>query len=148
MFFVKLGQGCYSIVKKVTLKKDQNKSFAAKIVTKKSLCDKGKARLEDEIKILQELDHPHIIQLHQVIEGCAHYYLITELMTGGELFDRIASKTITYSEQDVRLIMKLLFEAIDYCHERGIVHRDLKPENILLVVRILNTCRSTKFVRN
>ena len=120
------------------MKKDQSQSFAAKIITKKSLCANGKVRLNNEINILKELDHPHIIKLHRVIEGVSNYYLVTELMTGGELFDRIASKSITYTEHDVRLIMKLLFEAISHCHQRGIVHRDLKPENVLLVVRSLN----------
>ena len=131
--FFQLGHGRYSVVKRVRLKTDHNQLFAAKIIAKKTF---NKDELENEIKILKELNHPHIVKFYEAIEGSSHYYLITELMNGGELFDRISTKSFTYNEHDVRLIMKLLFEAIGHCHERGIVHRDLKPENILLVVRI------------
>lgn len=50
---------------------------------------------------------------------------------GGELFDKIVSKTF-YSELEARDVVFTLLSAIDYCHSRDIVHRDLKPENLLL----------------
>lgn len=53
-----------------------------------------------------------------------------DLMTGGELFDRIVSKD-HYNEQEAKETLKQIVVAIKYCHENNIVHRDLKPENIL-----------------
>ena len=60
-----------------------------------------------------------------------NYYLVMEVMSGGELFDRIVQKSF-YSEKEARDLVKILLDAICYMHERNIVHRDLKPENLLL----------------
>jgi calcium/calmodulin-dependent protein kinase I len=54
-----------------------------------------------------------------------------ELVSGGELFDRIVERE-QYSEADAKEVMRQLFDAIQYIHSQGIVHRDLKPENLLL----------------
>jgi calcium-dependent protein kinase len=93
--------------------------------------------LKREIEILAEVDHQNIIKLIEVHEDVKYLHLITELCTGGELFDRIIAKTQTpeghYLEQDAAKLIKSILEAIAYCHERHIVHRDLKPENFLFV---------------
>lgn len=59
------------------------------------------------------------------------YFSVLHVIEGGELFDRIVSKTF-YSELEARDVVFTLLSAIDYCHSRDIVHRDLKPENLLL----------------
>jgi len=56
---------------------------------------------------------------------------VMELVTGGELFDRIVAKG-QYTEKDAAKVMFTLCDALGYLHNKGIVHRDLKPENILL----------------
>ena len=53
-----------------------------------------------------------------------------ELLTGGELFERIKNKKIL-TEREVSIIMKNLVSAIQYIHSQGIVHRDIKPENVI-----------------
>lgn len=58
-------------------------------------------------------------------------YIVTELVAGGELFDRIVAKT-QYTEKEARDLVRTLLETMAYMHEAGIVHRDLKPENLLL----------------
>jgi len=57
-------------------------------------------------------------------------YLVLELMTGGELFDRIVEKE-HYSEMEASETIRPIVDAIRYCHSMGIIHRDLKPENLL-----------------
>lgn len=54
------------------------------------------------------------------------------MVEGGELFDRIVSKT-HYTEKEARDLVKLFLVTMNYMHKNGIVHRDLKPENLLLV---------------
>ena len=54
------------------------------------------------------------------------------MVEGGELFDRIVSKT-HYTEKEARDLVKLFLVTMNYMHQKGIVHRDLKPENLLLV---------------
>jgi len=56
--------------------------------------------------------------------------MVLELLTGGELFDRIVSKG-SYSEKEASAVIKSVVSAIDYLHSIGIVHRDLKPENLI-----------------
>ena len=87
--------------------------------------------LKDEISILKELEHEHIMQLNKVVVTINHYYLVAEYLEGGELFDRIVEKE-AYTENEARDVCRVLFGALAYMHERGIVHRDLKPENLLL----------------
>jgi serine/threonine protein kinase len=80
---------------------------------------------------LKDFDHKHIIRLYDVFEEPQHYYMITEKMTGGELFDRIVQKSY-YNEREARDTCEILLQAIHYCHEKKVAHRDLKPENLLL----------------
>jgi hypothetical protein len=80
---------------------------------------------------LKDFDHKHIIRLYDVFEEPQHYYMITEKMTGGELFDRIVQKSY-YNEREARDTCEILLQAIHYCHKKKVAHRDLKPENLLL----------------
>lgn len=126
-----MGEGAFSVVKDGS-HKQTGESFAIKIVTKEKLTDEDAVALQDEIAILKDLRHPHIIMLYDVFDEPQYYYLVTEKMSGGELFDRIVQKSY-YNEKEARDVCKIIFEAIGYCHERKIAHRDLKPENLLLV---------------
>lgn len=54
--------------------------------------EREKTRLKYEIDILKNLDHPNIVRLFEVYEDEKHIYLVTELCTGGELFDEILKR--------------------------------------------------------
>lgn len=95
-----------------------------------SLGDEDESSLELEVEILSELDHPNVVKLFEIYDEGAVLYLVIELMSGGELFDRIVEKQ-NYSEKEAAETIKPIVDAIRYCHEQGIVHRDLKPENLL-----------------
>jgi serine/threonine protein kinase len=135
-----LGSGAFSIVKSGQ-HKQTGESFAIKIVTKSKLTQEDETALKDEIAVLKELKHPNIIQLYDVYEERDFYYLVTEQMAGGELFDRIVQKSY-YNEKEARDVCKILFEAMTYCHSHKVAHRDLKPENLLLLVsqRVTDDC--------
>lgn len=125
-----LGEGAFSVVIEAT-KKSSGESFAVKVVTKAKLTKEDEVALKDEIQVLRELQHPHIIRLYDVYEEKDFWYLVTEKMMGGELFDRIVAKSY-YNEKEARDVCKILFEAIGMCHDNSVAHRDLKPENLLL----------------
>ena len=83
----KLGEGAFSVVIEAT-KKSTGESFAVKVVTKSKLTKEDEIALKDEIQVLKELQHNHIIRLYDVFEERSYWYLVTEQMKGGELFDR------------------------------------------------------------
>eukprot|EP00934_Nitzschia_sp_Nitz4_P002062 Nitzschia sp. Nitz4//scaffold104_size75438//32713//33162//NITZ4_005657-RA/size75438-protein2genome-gene-0.73-mRNA-1//1//CDS//3329532389//2062//frame0 len=93
--------------------------------------------LTREIELLRQVHHPHIIQLYDIYEDELSIHLVTELCTGGELYDKVVEKAESFeghfSEEDAALLVWDILDAIRYCHdELNIVHRDLKPENFLL----------------
>jgi calcium/calmodulin-dependent protein kinase I len=101
------------------------------------LTQEDEEALKDEISVLNELKHQHIIRLYDVFDENQYYYLVTEKMSGGELFDRIVQKSY-YNEKEARDTCRILFEALRYCHAHKVAHRDLKPENLLLCVSTLD----------
>jgi len=108
-----------------------NTEYAVKCVDRKKLTAEDKVALIEEVNILKEFDHPHVINLYDFFEESNHYYLIMEIMSGGELFDRVVAK-LYYNEKEARDTCKILLEAVGYCHKNHVAHRDLKPENLLL----------------
>ncbi|CAL7939082.1 unnamed protein product [Xylocopa violacea] len=124
-----LGTGAFSEVRQAESKERPGEMFAVKIIDKKAL--KGKEdSLENEIRVLRRLQHPNIVQLLETFEDKHKVYLVMELVTGGELFDRIVEKG-SYTEKDASGLIRQVLEAVDYMHDQGVVHRDLKPENLL-----------------
>ncbi|EED82711.1 predicted protein [Postia placenta Mad-698-R] len=89
------------------------------------------ASLTREIHHHRQLHHPHVTQLFEVIATEANIWLVTELCSGGELFDYLAEKG-RLNEEETRIIFGQLCLAVAYVHSKGIVHRDLKLENVLL----------------
>ena len=88
-----------------------------------------------EVDMLKEMvssrqDHPNILKIYEVIKDKEYYHVVTELLTGGELFDRI-SNGVRYSEEKIAYYMQQILSAVHYCHEKRIIHRDLKPENLI-----------------
>ncbi|KAI1433760.1 Pkinase-domain-containing protein [Xylaria sp. CBS 124048] len=121
-----LGAGTYGIVREADSPRGK---VAIKIILKKNI--KGNERMVlDELEMLQRLKHPHIVRFVDWFESKDKYYIVTELATGGELFDRICEKG-KFTEKDASQTIKQILGAVDYLHRNNIVHRDLKPENLL-----------------
>jgi calcium-dependent protein kinase len=122
-----LGHGHYGTVR-TGINKASGKKLAIKTIPKAKVSRPETMRRE--ISILRTLDHPNIIKLYDVFEGNRHLHLVTELCTGGELFDRIIARG-HYSEADAAVLVRKICDAVKHCHDRDICHRDLKPENFL-----------------
>ena len=110
-----------------------------------------------EIEVLALLDHPNILKILEYFYDDSNYYVVTELITGGELFDHV-QKQHNFSENRVCLIMEQLFSVVRYLHSKGIVHRDLKLENILvesmsntddeIIIKLIDFGASNFFAKN
>ncbi|XP_038072890.1 calcium/calmodulin-dependent protein kinase type IV-like [Patiria miniata] len=120
-----LGRGATSVVLRCT-QVGTDKAHAVKVI-KKTVDQKV---VKTETDILLKLQHPNIIRLKEIFETDEKLFLVLELVTGGELFDRIVTQGY-YSEKDAASVVRQLCSAVQYLHEHGIVHRDLKPENLL-----------------
>ncbi|CAB1451886.1 unnamed protein product [Pleuronectes platessa] len=123
-----LGTGAFSEVV-LAQEKLTGRMFAVKCIPKKAL--KGKeSSIENEIAVLRKIKHENIVALEDIYESPDHLYLIMQLVSGGELFDRIVEKGF-YTEKDASTLIRQVLDAVNYLHKMGVVHRDLKPENLL-----------------
>jgi len=126
-----LGSGAFSKVKYAT-DTTTGQPWAIKIMNKELI---KRENMEDSIKkeiaIMTKLKNSHIVELKEVMTTDTDIYLVLELITGGELFDKIVSAK-RFDEDRARRYFQQLITGIQYCHENGVAHRDLKPENLLL----------------
>ncbi|KAK0734115.1 kinase-like domain-containing protein [Lasiosphaeria miniovina] len=125
-----LGAGTYGIVREAD---GPDGRVAIKIIMKKNV--RGNERMVlDELEMLQRLKHDHIVKFVDWFESRDKYYIVTELATGGELFDRICEQG-KFTEKDASQTIKQVLGAVDYLHRNNVVHRDLKPENLLYLTK-------------
>ncbi|XP_066554008.1 calcium/calmodulin-dependent protein kinase type 1 [Amia ocellicauda] len=123
-----LGTGAFSEVVLAEEKRTQ-RLVAIKCIPKKALEGKENS-IENEIAVLHKIKHANIVSLEDIFESKSHLYLVMQLVSGGELFDRIVEKGF-YTEKDASKLIQQILDAVKYLHDMGIVHRDLKPENLL-----------------
>ena len=127
-----LGKGTFGSVIKVK-HKITGEIRAMKII--KNLYASNSNKTDDkflrEIQVLKTLEHPNIIKIYEYYIDEENHYIITELVTGGELYDTIV-KFQRFNEKKAAYIMRQILSALNYLHSHGIVHRDIKPENILV----------------
>uniref|UniRef100_A0A3Q2Z111 non-specific serine/threonine protein kinase n=1 Tax=Hippocampus comes TaxID=109280 RepID=A0A3Q2Z111_HIPCM len=132
-----LGSGQFAVVKRCT-EKSTGVEYAAKFVKKRQsrASRRGVRReeIEREVDILQQLQHPNVVALHDVYENRTDVVLVLELVSGGELFDFLARKESLCEEEATQFIKQIL-DGVQYFHSKRIAHFDLKPENIMLLDR-------------
>ncbi|GAA5805668.1 kinase-like domain-containing protein [Helicostylum pulchrum] len=123
-----LGVGSFAVVKEC-IHRSTNQPFALKIILKKAIAGK-EHMLSSELDILKQVRHPHIVSMHNLYESKDAVYIVTDLASGGELFQQLLKKG-SYTERDASNLTRQMLEGLLYLHERDIVHRDMKPENLL-----------------
>jgi calcium-dependent protein kinase len=83
-----------------------------------------------EIVTLKRLDHPNIIRVLDIVDDGRSLYIVTELLSGGELFTKIVERG-HLSEANAAEVMQQLLAAVSFIHSRSVLHRDIKPENLM-----------------
>ena len=89
--------------------------------------------MEQEMEVIRTTEHPHIVRHLELLEDDVNFYIVSELVRGGELYDHILQVKRFNERQTARVIRQILL-ALNFMHKRDIVHRDIKPENILISI--------------
>jgi serine/threonine protein kinase len=130
-------QDCQSGVSWECKHKHQGEVYAVKVIPrnqeiKKTANGRGLAEaVLHEAAILDSLNHKNVVKFIDFFEEDDNFYLVTERMYGGDLFDRMIQKK-HYTEKDARDLARVLLQAVSYLHDQRIAHRDLKPQNLML----------------
>lgn len=132
--------GAYEVVKEIgrggmgvvymALQTALKRLVALKVISAGPKDDILRTRFRIEAEAVAQLQHPHIIQVHEVGEHEGQPFLALEYVGGGCLDDLLEG--IPWSAQDAARLVRLLAQAMEHAHRRGIIHRDLKPANVLL----------------
>ena len=144
-----LGKGAFGTVVKCSNRLNGT-YYAVKTIDKLKI--QGKLDYKQEIDILRDVNHPNVLSIIDYFEDDCNLYIITELYSGGDLFDFIDQSTMEdkygcLSERNAISIMKALLESIRYLHDKNIVHRDIKPENVLFSSNPYNSANTGSLVR-
>ncbi|MEE8117390.1 MAG: protein kinase, partial [Gemmatimonadales bacterium] len=91
----------------------------------------GAERFLQEIKVTANLQHPHILPLHDSGDAGAFLYYVMPYVEGDSLRDKL-NRERQFAIDEAVEITRSIAGALDYAHRQGVIHRDIKPENILL----------------
>lgn len=90
-------------------------------------------RFLQEARLVNTINHPHIVEVHDFVEATGQVYAVMELLEGETLTSRLAGKALAL-DTIVRIATEVA-EALEAAHALSVVHRDLKPDNIFLTQR-------------
>ena len=131
-----IGSGAFGLVVNAVQIKT-GKKMAVKIINKNNINHQMRIEhLINEVNILNNLNHPRIMKVYDILDNHKYFFIFMELIEGGNLKDLIIkrylnNKKYLFRDSECALIMKGIFEALVYLHKKNIIHRDIKPENIL-----------------
>ncbi len=125
-----LGQGGMATV---YLARDlkHDRKVALKVLRPELAAVIGAERFLAEIKTTANLQHPHILPLHDSGEAGGSVFYVMPYVEGESLRDRISREKQLPVDEAIRLAREVA-SALDYAHRHGVIHRDIKPENILV----------------
>mmetsp|Transcript_29596 Transcript_29596/g.36711 ORF Transcript_29596/g.36711 Transcript_29596/m.36711 type:complete len:157 (+) Transcript_29596:466-936(+) len=105
---------------------------AIKVIPKLNLNTKRRQELNrNEFEIVEEISHPHIVRVFELMEDSENFYIMMELMQGGDLLHKLIADDKPFTEAKAASVISQILLALNFMHARNIMHRDLKLENIL-----------------
>ncbi|MBN3296282.1 KPCD1 kinase, partial [Amia calva] len=126
-----LGSGQFGIVYGGVHRKS-GRSVAVKAIDKTRFPTRQERQLRNEVAILQNLQHPGVVNLEGMFETPAHVFVVMEKLHGDMLEMILSNEKGRLPERVTRFLVTQILEALRYLHFKSIVHCDLKPENVLL----------------
>lgn len=102
----------------------------------KAVAKAGLGALEDvkamvrEMRLLQTLEHEHVVQILGASQGPRHIFISLELVGSLNLFHMLASAGGRFSPEVAKAVQAQLCSALAHCHGQGVGHRDIKAENV------------------
>ncbi len=108
-----------------------DRKVAVKVLRPELAAVVGAERFLHEIKLTANLQHPHILALHDSGEADGLVFYVMPFVEGESLRDKLNREKQLSIEETIE-ITKGVASALDYAHRHDVIHRDIKPENILL----------------
>lgn len=140
----RLGKGNFAETFLATLKDDETKIYACKMIAKNSIIEKLKNSknqeqrkeyiinsLKNEVQLWKQLDHPNIVKFIDFSETPNNIYFFLEYCDSGDLEKELKRRN-KFSEAEGLIIMKQIVDGCCFLYDKGVFHRDIKPENILM----------------
>ena len=122
-----LGEGTFGKVK-YAINCETNEAVAIKVLDKEKIQKQNMGnQIKKEISIMKMVKHKYIVGMIEVLASKTKIFIVLDLVTGGELFDKIVSVG-KLTEEQAFFWFEQLVEGVEYCHKLGVCHRDLKPE--------------------
>ena len=132
----KLGEGHFESVYLVQSKLTKKVYAMKEIKGQRYKSETQRTKVKKEIKLLENLNHPHVITYFSSFEENGNFYIILEYINGGSLEDKIKIAKEKNLLVDEKMVWDLLVQTLSgllYLHEnKKIIHRDIKPDNILI----------------
>eukprot|EP00984_Skeletonema_dohrnii_P008290 scaffold3039_cov117-Skeletonema_dohrnii-CCMP3373.AAC.5 len=126
-----IGEGAFGHVLLATHKSSGERVAIKRIPKKLASHEDFQREMEALLRIQKWGGHPHICALREHFDEGGYYYLILDLVEGGEMFDHLVNHG-AYSEADAARLVREVASALDFLHGIGVVHNDIKPENLML----------------
>ncbi|XP_068622957.1 myosin light chain kinase, smooth muscle-like [Battus philenor] len=137
-----IGRGKFGTVY-LCREKSTGLELAAKLV---SVSRRDERRnVEREVEVMRRLRHPRLIQLYDAYDWGKYMCVVLELITGGELFERVIDEDFVLTERACTVFMRQICEGIEFVHRQNILHLDMKPENILCLTKAGNRIKIIDF---
>ena len=124
-----VGEGAYGIVYKC--KNKETGKYVAIKKFKETDDDLVKKTMKRELRMLQQLRHPNIVDFREAFKRKGNLFLVFEFVDR-DLLQLLQSKPSGLDPNLIRHLMFQLCKAISYLHSQDVIHRDIKPENLLV----------------